>query len=338
MQDFFTEQLLNWHSSHARHLPWKADRDPYKVWLSEIILQQTQVERGKLYFQKLLQHFPNLEALAQAPLSQLLKAWEGLGYYSRARNLHKAAQIICRDHAGQFPTTAKELQQLPGIGPYSSAAIASFAFDEDIALVDANVYRVLARFFDLHLPIDKAQGKRFFAQRAQELLPRGQAARYNQAIMDFGALVCKPQLPRCSACPLASRCQGKAAQSLEELPRKAAKAPRRARFFHYLIATDTQGQLILQQRQGKDIWQDLYEFPLYEASNAQELPQFASQLPQAAQCTKSQPYKQILSHQVIHAHFWEAPNCSKRKLQVGHYALPRIILDYLQAREQKLFS
>ncbi len=235
LQSFFTQSLLSWYEPERRPLPWKHINNPYFIWLSEIILQQTRVEQGRAYYQRFVEHFPTVEKLAAANQDEVFKLWEGLGYYSRARNLHSSAKMIIDDFNGHFPTTYKGLLSLKGVGPYTASAIASFAYGLPHAVVDGNVYRVLSRFLNSSLPIDSMKGKKTFNLLAQQLLPSAYPAVYNQAIMDLGATICTPKKADCDQCPLLQYCGAYAAQTIDDLPVKAKKNKKKTRYFHYLL-------------------------------------------------------------------------------------------------------
>ena len=289
-------------------MPWRGERDPYRIWLSEVILQQTRVAQGAAYYERFTQAFPTVHDLAAAHEDQVLALWQGLGYYSRARNLHKAAKLVAE--RGAFPDDYAGLLALPGVGPYTAAAIASFAYGEPVAVVDGNVYRVLSRYFGVDEPIDKPAGQRAFKSLAQELLPASQPAAYNQAIMDFGATVCTPKRPRCPSCPLRDSCSALSQNRVDVLPRKAGTVKRRTRYFDYLRIADARGRLWVRRRGGGDIWQGLYDLPLVEgATGFAERPQLEERLRQAGIADvellgRSQPRKHVLSHQELRARFW----------------------------------
>lgn len=312
-EDFFTTALLSWYEPERRPLPWKHIDNPYHIWLSEIILQQTRAEQGLPYYEKFVTHYPTVADLALAPEDELMKMWEGLGYYSRARNLHAAAKYIHQELDGVFPSTHEEILKLKGVGPYTAAAIASFAYNLPHAVVDGNVYRVLARYFDYEEATDTTAGKRYFAELAQRLLPEQQAGRFNQAIMDFGATVCTPKAAACNDCPLAEKCQALASDTVYQRPVKLKKLQRRTRYFNYLVVQHSDFRII-EKRSGKDIWQNLYQFPLLETSAAiddwQELQQLAEwpswlSLQELSFHRRVGPRKQELTHQRIIAQFWE---------------------------------
>jgi len=232
---FFTKELLKWSRKHPRDLPWKATKNPYFIWLSEIILQQTRVEQGTPYYLKFVEHYPTVIDLANAPEDEVLKLWEGLGYYSRARNLHAAAKYIHQELEGKFPNQHQDILALKGVGVYTAAAIASFAFDLPHAVVDGNVYRVLSRYFGISTPIDSTAGKKEFAKLAQELLDNDRAAAYNQAIMDFGATHCLPKNPKCGTCPLQSNCIAVAEKAISSYPLKEKKNQEKISLFSLFI-------------------------------------------------------------------------------------------------------
>jgi A/G-specific adenine glycosylase len=253
-------QLLQWFDGHARALPWRRTYDPYHVWLSEIMLQQTQMERGVAYFQRWLSRFPTVESVATAGLDEILKAWEGLGYYARARNLHRAAQRIAKDFGGVVPCSYRVLLTLPGIGPYTAAAIASIAGNEDVAVVDANVMRVYARLFDIGTPLRQGAARRRIEDLAAQLLPPGQARRYNQALMDFGGLICLPRRPCCSDCPLSGYCRARLAGTVAKRPLVAPKKTvEEVRLVAALLFR--RGRMLIRQRPAEEVWGGLWEFP-----------------------------------------------------------------------------
>ena len=311
MQDRFAPALLRWYAENGRQLPWRMTRDAYRIWLSEIILQQTRVQQGLAYYERFIDRFPEIRLLAEAPEDEVLKLWQGLGYYSRARNLHAAARQVVEQHNGCFPSTYEEIRALRGVGDYTAAAIASMAFDLPHAVVDGNVYRVLARLFDLATPIDSTEGRKSFAALAQELLDTHHPATYNQAIMDFGATHCTPQRPACSTCPFADCCLALAAGTVAERPVKQGRTKIRDRYFHYLHLSDGERTLLHRRSEG-DIWQGLYEFPLIETSEATEFAElcggddFLALLAGShyrLRATKRMA-KHQLSHQRLHATFY----------------------------------
>lgn len=348
--DFFTQAILKWYDPARRPLPWKHIKDPYLIWLSEIILQQTRVEQGLAYYNKFKRHFPTVRHLAAASQDQVFKHWEGLGYYSRARNLHATAKIITEQYDAVFPADYKQLLKLKGVGPYTAAAIASFAFALPYAVVDGNVYRVLSRFFGDDTPIDTTEGKKRYAAQAQALLATQQAGLYNQSIMDFGATICTPKNALCSSCPLASKCRSLQDDKLYERPIKAKKLVRKTRYFHYFLlqADDT---IVIQKRMEKDIWKDLYQLPLFEstaaaidivAQKSPQLPAYLKDILETQIVAASINAKQSLTHQTIMASFWTLNITQEQLLSLPtdflpikqknwcKFAFPKIINDFFK--------
>ena len=260
----FSNTLIQWYLQNKRDLPWRNTVNPYPIWLSEIILQQTRVAQGMPYFLRFIERFPTVFDLANADEEEVLKLWQGLGYYSRARNLHKTAQIVANNFNGKFPDTYNELLKLKGIGEYTAAAIASFAYNENVSVVDGNVFRVLARYFDIETDIASSIAKKEFTSLAGELLPKGKANVFNQAIMEFGALQCVPKNPNCSNCVLNDSCLALKKYKVAQLPIKLKKVKVQKRHFNYLIFIDKKRNTLLQKRTQKGIWYNLYEFPLME--------------------------------------------------------------------------
>lgn len=263
-REAFVQGLLHWNrDKNSRKMPWKGEKDPYKIWLSEIILQQTRVGQGLAYYEKFVATFPTVHDLANAPEQQVFKLWEGLGYYTRCRNLIAAARHISRERNGIFPSDYTSILALKGVGPYTAAAIASFAYNLPFAVVDGNVFRVLARVFEVELPVDGTAGRNHFSALASELLPHGQAGIYNQAIMDFGATVCKP-MPECARCFFNHSCGAFLHHRILSLPVKSKAAQVRERWFHYYVL-QWEGRVAIRKRREQDIWQNLYEPLLVEA-------------------------------------------------------------------------
>ena len=262
-----SEKLLLFYQQHMRALPWRLSTDPYKVWLSEIILQQTRVDQGLSYYQRFVKQFPTVFQLARASEDQVLKLWQGLGYYSRARNLHHTAKTIANEYNGVFPSNYKHVLKLKGIGPYTAAAILSLSFNQPYAVVDGNVYRVLARLFNIDIPIDSTQGKKFFEELANKHIDAGNPGMYNQAIMEFGALYCVPLKPNCEACIFNDDCGALNAGRVSMLPVKEKKVKVRTRYFNYYVIK-AGDKFIVQKRDNADIWKGLYEFPLFETESA----------------------------------------------------------------------
>lgn len=307
----FSKTLTYWYLKNNRELPWRKNQNPYHVWLSEIMLQQTKVSQGLPYFLKFIEVFPTIFDLAEAEENTVLKLWQGLGYYSRARNLHFTAKYIADELEGNFPNTYNELLKLKGVGDYTASAIASICFDESAAVVDGNVYRVLARFFGVKTPINSSKGRKEFKILAQTLIDTKQPGVYNQAIMDFGALHCKPKKPLCDDCPLEG-CVAFEKKWVKELPVKEKKVKIRDRFFNYLVVVTDANTTILEERIGKGIWQGLYQFPLIETQQSideKELilsEEFTNLFPLETTVSlfniKDIVHK--LSHQHLHTKFW----------------------------------
>lgn len=312
----FSQKILSWYAENKRTLPWRGTKDPYKIWLSEIILQQTRVAQGTPYYLKFLEHFPTVGDLAKAPEEKVLKLWQGLGYYSRARNLHATAKKITNDFEGEFPTTYAELLQLKGVGDYTASAIASICFDEPQPVVDGNVFRVLARYFGVEVPINGSQGPAYFKLLAREVMDVQNIRDYNQGIMEFGAIQCTPKNPYCLHCPLNQGCEALKDNKVAELPVKLKKAKVKNRFFNYLVpvAIDHKGNhtTLLRQRKGKGIWQNLWEFPLVESEGEIGRDEIETRLPKMMGLEEppevylynKAPIVHKLSHQHLHTKFW----------------------------------
>jgi len=343
----FAISLIDWSVKNDRQLPWKQGKDPYKIWLSEIILQQTRIDQGTPYYMKFVDRFPTVQDLARAEEDEVLKLWQGLGYYSRARNLHFTAKHITTNLEGKFPSNYKEILKLKGVGTYTAAAIASFAYDLPHAVLDGNVFRVLSRVFGIDTPIDTTKGKKEFTELANKLLDTSQPAAYNQAIMDFGALQCKPKSPDCPNCPLNDYCIAFNKKTINQLPVKSKKLVKRNRYFHYLLV-NYKDNIFINKRSDKDIWKGLYDFPLIEhtsllsSKELQSHPQWKSMFDTTPIKVNavSKPFKQTLSHQNIHALFYEitinkAPNDlisgynSVKRETLDKFAFPKIITWFL---------
>lgn len=309
VSSYFTKSIISWYKKNKRDLPWRESTDPYFIWLSEILLQQTRVSQGLPYYYNFITAYPDIHSLAKASETEVLKLWEGLGYYSRARNLHKTARYISEVRKGVFPDNYKELLQLPGIGPYTAAAIASFAFNEKVAVVDGNVYRVLSRVFGIATDIGTGQGVKEFAELAASLLPGKQTDVYNQGIMEFGALHCTPASPKCETCPLLDICCAKAQNKVSFYPVKNKKNKKTNRYFNYILFKN-KDNYYLRERKVKDIWQGLFEFYLYENSEILSIDSVINSIEgtKGVKFTirnESPTYKHVLSHQNIFAKIWE---------------------------------
>lgn len=261
---FFGVRILNWYNINKRDLPWRNTKNPYYIWISEVILQQTRVEQGKQYYLKFIESFPNIKSLASASEDETLKLWQGLGYYSRARNLHRGAKQIIELHNEIFPNKYAELLKISGIGSYTAAAIASIAFNIAVAAIDGNVYRVLSRVFEIDVPIDSNTGKKTFENLANKLIDKKQPGNYNQALMELGAIICKPRNPFCKNCPLQNNCLAYKNGRINTLPVKSKKVLVRKRYFYYLIINYKEW-IYVKQRTENDIWKKLYDFPLIES-------------------------------------------------------------------------
>lgn len=300
----FVLQITEWYRQNARDLPWRRTKNAYFIWLSEVILQQTRVDQGLNYYLKFTDHFPTVTDLARADEEQVLKLWQGLGYYSRARNLHKTAMELTNRFGGEFPASYESLLSLKGIGPYTAAAIASFAFGLPHAVVDGNVYRVLSRYYGIDTPIDSTEGKKEFQELASALIPESDPALFNQSVMEFGALQCVPNNPACLSCVLADSCASSRDEAYKNRPVKARKTAVRDRYFHYLHIESDKG-IAVSKRTTKDVWQHLYEFPMIETQSDTLHPEDLAPLFKGnAIPEKVFGSRHILSHQRIHAGFY----------------------------------
>ena len=354
----FSKQLLKWYSKNARSHPWKKIKNPYYIWLSEIILQQTRVEAGTPYYIKFIETYPTIQDLANATQDEVYRLWKGLGYYSRARNLHHTAKTIVEKHKGEFPKTYDEIIALKGIGPYTAAAIASFAFDLPYPVMDGNVKRVIARYYGYKKDVMSASNKPDIQSLLDQSFDTKNAALFNQAIMDFGATVCKPKSPHCNECPFSKTCIAFQQNEVSLIPLRISKIKRRDRHFHYLVIKD-ELSILLKKRQDKDIWQNLYDFPCIENdTNKQlshkELQSFAKQYTNTSVKTSDfsvkGPRSQLLSHQRIIAHFYtiHLPGVESIANQTeldlfqlknsSSFAVPKIIDWYLKDNSISLFS
>jgi A/G-specific adenine glycosylase len=339
----FAKTLTSWYLKNKRELPWRQKKDPYHIWLSEIILQQTRIEQGLPYYLKFVEAFPSVFELANAPLDTVLKNWQGLGYYSRARNLHTAAKFVAEELGGVFPQNYKGLKELKGVGDYTASAIASICYQEPVAVVDGNVYRVLARYFDIDTPINSTAGIKEFKALAEELLDSKNPGDYNQAIMEFGALQCKPQLPLCNTCPLANSCLALKNAKVGTLPVKLKKAKVKKRYFNYLVFLSEENNTILQKRKGKGIWEGLYQFPLLETNTVlspEEIiddPKFREMAgPGKPEITlfNVNPVVHKLSHQHLYTRFWliekkQLPEKGIPAQSLKEYPVPVLIANFL---------
>ncbi|MDQ3109984.1 MAG: A/G-specific adenine glycosylase [Bacteroidota bacterium] len=347
--------IMSWYTKNKRDLPWRKTRDPYQIWLSEIILQQTRVQQGLPYFFSFIKKYPDVKSLAEAAEDDILKLWQGLGYYSRARNLHFAAKTVLADFNGKFPGSYMELKRLKGVGDYTAAAISSICYNEVQAVVDGNVYRVLARIYGIDLPIDSTEGKKTFAALANELISRKHPADFNQSIMEFGAIQCVPKNPDCGVCPFALYCVARKKELIHILPVKSKKTKVTDRYFNYLVLHH-KGNIYLKQRTEKDIWQGLFDFPLIETANPVNEKKLIQQKEWKGLFEnlkfKIQNYpaeiRHILSHQRLHVRFVEVELKDKIKGEKGwlyvkegelkKYAVPVVIANYLGYEKRNQFE
>ena len=310
----FSNLLIQWYLLNKRDLPWRNTINPYHIWLSEIMLQQTRVAQGTPYFLAFTTAFPTVFDLAKADEEQVLKLWQGLGYYSRARNLHKAAQYVAFELNGVFPNNYKQLLELKGVGEYTAAAIASFSYNEAVPVVDGNVFRVLSRYFDVETDIALASAKKEFAALAFELMPKDDPATFNQAIMEFGALQCVPRNPDCTICVFNASCLALQKNKINQLPVKSKKLKVTKRYFNYLVIADENDNTLVQKRTAKGIWHNLYEFPLIESEKEEGFEYIENSLKSSLVVdnkvisimeydAKSNVHK--LSHQHLYIRFWK---------------------------------
>ena len=351
MKDF-SNKLIEWYEQNKRDLPWRQTKDPYKIWLSEIILQQTRVNQGLSYYRKFIEHYPTVIDLAKAHEDEVLKLWQGLGYYSRARNLHFTAKEITNNLKGKFPSEYGEIIKLKGVGKYTAAAILSFSNNQAHAVIDGNVYRVLSRIFGIEDFIDKPKGQKVFNELAQELLNKKKSAIHNQAIMEFGAVHCKPNLPLCDNCCFQSNCYAYNSNEITNLPKKEKQTKQRNRFFNYLVISDDKN-IILNKRGKKDIWIGLFDFPLIETTTSVD--DLQDLFPEEYQwlnnrkyvISKSDEYVHQLSHQKIHATFWKIKTDQLITNQEHHlisslnnlesYPVPKLVENYIKSLLQNLY-
>jgi A/G-specific adenine glycosylase len=347
-QHNISKALTNWYNQNKRELPWRDITDPYRIWISEIILQQTRVNQGMSYYLCFVERFPDIKSLGVAEEDEVLRYWQGLGYYSRARNLHKTAKIITENYNGIFPKNHSDILQLKGIGEYTAAAISSFAYSQPFAVVDGNVFRVLSRVFAIETPIDSTIGKKEFTQLAEKILDKKEPGIHNQAIMEFGALQCVPVQPDCGVCPLQNVCKAYSQNLVDKLPVKATKTKVRERFFNYFYI-EYQDKIFIQKRIGKDIWQNLYELPLveyvrlFETNEIVQNELFAN-LENVGINSITSSFKHILSHQRIFARFFTVKISAKndslnnlieiRKDELDNYAVSRLTSLFLEANEK----
>lgn len=341
----FSSVLIQWYLNNKRSLPWRQINDPYLIWLSEIILQQTRVEQGLPYYERFSVAFPSVHELAYASEEKVLKLWQGLGYYSRARNMHASAKFIVSELNGEFPDNYKDLLQLKGVGDYTASAIASICFKEPVAVVDGNVYRVLSRVFGVDTPINSTEGKKQFKKLAEDLLDEKRPSEFNQGLMEFGAIQCKPQNPHCDNCPLSKDCVAFNQGRIKYLPVKLKKQPVKTRYFNYLVFISADRETLLHQRRGKGIWEGLYEFPLVETTSdakidlliqEPELLDYSLSMNSDIQLFNEFPIIHKLSHQHLHTKFWiikcdSLPGEGVHLKRLGEFPVPALIDKFIDS-------
>lgn len=338
-------EIFNWYKKNLRDLPWRSTKDPYKIWLSEVILQQTQVVQGLKYYYKFISEYPDIVSLAQADEQEVLKHWQGLGYYSRARNLLATAKIITEQYHGKFPNEYAQLLKLPGIGEYTASAIMSFAYNKPYPALDSNVYRVVARLFNINLPVNHPSSKKVFMEILNEMIHNVDPSQFNNAMMEFGAMLCKPEQPACNECPVSYSCEALKNKNVHLLPVKLPKQKRKIRYFNYYYI-QFKDSTYFQKRAEGDIWQNLYQIPMIETNNevqeSELLPLFESNLVKTPkyEVHKIQTKKHILTHQEIRANFIEIKLQTKPEFLVNdliqlkileqlNYPVPVLIENFL---------
>ena len=341
----FNSNLTNWFDKNKRELPWRKSKDPYKIWLSEIILQQTQVKQGLPYYNKFLKNYPTVYELARSTEDEVLKNWQGLGYYSRARNLHSTAKYIVHQLNGVFPKKYIDLIKLKGVGDYTASAIASICFDESVAVLDGNVFRVLSRYFGIEIPVNSTQGFKHFKSLAKSLLPKKRIGDYNQAIMEFGALQCKPKLPNCRICPVNINCVAFATNNTKNLPIKIKRTKIKDRYFNFLVYLTKKSETVIEKRNVKGIWQHLYQFPLIETefsvskkklmSYKKDLQKYNLINPEIDLINKNEIVHKI-SHQKLHIKFWKLRQKMKHNNtiywnDIKKYPVPSPIAEFIRS-------
>ncbi len=340
----FSQRILEWYAEHKRELPWRETQDPYTIWLSEVILQQTRVVQGLPYYERFVKAFPTVQDMAAAEEEHILKLWQGLGYYSRARNMHITAKQITAEYGGNFPDTYTELLKLKGVGDYTASAIASICFNELQPVVDGNVYRVLSRYFGVDLPIDSGKGVRYFKELARNVMNRDNIRDYNQGIMEFGAVQCAPKKPYCLLCPLQDSCVALAQNKVQHLPVKTKKTKIRSRYFNYLLFIDTNYNTLMEQRVGKGIWKGLYQFPLVETNEEMTLEMLRKSVEKkwkdvgilSLSLCNPTPIVHKLSHQHLHTKFWRVNTSTPLEgaipwSKVHQLPVPVLIADFIKS-------
>ncbi|MBM1104851.1 A/G-specific adenine glycosylase [Aurantibacter crassamenti] len=347
----FSQKVLHWYALNMRHLPWRATQNPYRIWLSEIMLQQTRVAQGTPYYLKFVEKYPTVIDLAEASEDEVLKLWQGLGYYSRARNLHATAKKVAFELNGQFPNTYKGLLKLKGVGDYTASAIASICFNEPKAVVDGNVYRVLARYFGIDTPINSTEGIKYFKELATEVMNTDNIRDYNQGIMEFGSLQCAPKNPDCTVCPLNESCVALEKNMVDKLPVKINKTKIRKRYFNYLVILNEKNEICLQQRTGKGIWQNLWEFPLIESLEKIEIDAIRNQINKLKinnSISELYLHNEIeivhkLSHQHLYTRFWMVKTNGELEnsiplTKIEDYPVPVLLAEFIKELQSSIVS
>lgn len=332
-------QLLQWYEKNKRPLPWRENKMAYSIWLSEIILQQTKVEQGLPYYLKFIENYPKVENLAMASEDEVLKLWQGLGYYSRARNLHKTAKIVSNDFGGQFPENYEELLKFPGIGEYTAAAIASIVHGEAVPVLDGNVYRILSRIFGIEAVVGTSMAKKQFLKKAKELMGKKNPGEFNQAMMEFGAMHCKPKLPKCKGCFLAKKCVAFKNNEVQNLPYVKKKKPVLNLYLNYFVFTDG-NEIIIQRRNNDGIWKGLYEFPIQEGKSLLN----HEDVPFSHNVIETMDFKHMLTHRRLHIRFFvfdchPLPDLSEGQIKVelrklGLFAVPKPIESFIEKSQE----
>ncbi|EGV42247.1 A/G-specific adenine glycosylase [Bizionia argentinensis JUB59] len=336
----FNKSLIAWYSVNKRELPWRNTKEPYYIWLSEIILQQTQVKQGLPYYEAFVHQYPTVFELANAKEEAVLKLWQGLGYYSRARNLHATAKYVAVELDGIFPDNYTDLLKLKGVGDYTASAIASFCFNEVAAVLDGNVYRVLSRYYGIHTPINSTEGKKVFKALANDAIDIENPAEYNQAIMEFGAIQCKPSGPDCLICPLIESCAAYRKNEISILPVKIKNKKPKNKYFNFLVYISDSDKTVIEKRVGKGIWQNLYQFPLMETEKSIDETEFLKRLNSVESFQDVTLFNSVdivhkLSHQHLHTKFWiiktqELPEKGTDISQIEDYAVPVLIKNFIE--------
>lgn len=348
MENAFAQRLMNWYHANSRPLPWRESTDPYLIWLSEIILQQTRVEQGLPYFERFRSQFPTVEKLAHAPEAEVMKCWQGLGYYSRARNLHLTAKTVADHFKGVFPDSYAGLIKLRGIGPYTAAAIASIAYGEAVPVVDGNVYRFMSRYLGIAMPVGTPAAQRYFSEILLNYFPMKSAGLFNQALMEFGALQCIPRSPDCESCPFRSDCVARKEDKVEKYPVKASKTKVKEVFYHFIVMKRGE-KMWLTQRDDSGLWKKLWHFPILDTEEEMDVSAVLEKVSSDYQLPHNQLIHtgnwktvHLLSHRKINARFWQF-ECKAAPMKMGifeinrqdleSYALPQIMVKFLQHKQ-----